>query len=188
MTYVECPQCGRKALSVATRCPHCGVAFPSEPLRRYAQARPHERLRPALVAGAILLLGVTVLLALPRMGSKRIGEPPAQAGDGPSEGAPPVAASAEATEDAAATSDAAAAPGAAGAPSAARPPSIRRYARTWVHIRGARTRAAPSVLVLDPAAPVQLDSLVRGWYRVLIDGRAAGYVHHSNLDRVPPPR
>ncbi len=27
MPYIQCPSCGHKALSVATRCPHCGVAF-----------------------------------------------------------------------------------------------------------------------------------------------------------------
>ena len=61
-------------------------------------------------------------------------------------------------------------------------------ARTWVNVRGARGRAAPSVRVLNPGDVVQVDSLSRGWYRVLIDGRAAGYVHRSNLDPVPPPR
>ena len=66
-------------------------------------------------------------------------------------------------------------------------PLARRFARTWVNVRGARARAAPAVRVLNPGDAVQVDSLSGGWYRVLIDGRAAGYVHRSNLDPVPPP-
>jgi hypothetical protein len=65
-------------------------------------------------------------------------------------------------------------------------PLARRFARTWVNVRGARDRAAPVVRVLNPGDAVQVDSLSRGWYRVLIDGRAVGYVHRSNLDPVPP--
>ena len=63
-----------------------------------------------------------------------------------------------------------------------------RVARTWVNVRGRRGRSTPTVRVLDPGDAVQVDSLHRGWYRVLIDGRAAGYVHRSNLDPVSPPR
>ncbi len=67
-------------------------------------------------------------------------------------------------------------------------PLARRFARTWVNVRGGRGRATPAVRVLNPGDAVQVDSLSRGWYRVLIDGRAAGYVHRSNLDPVSPPR
>jgi ribosomal protein L37E len=132
-TYMECPQCGRKALSVATRCPHCGVAFPSRPLQR---SPPGNRLRPVLAVGGVLVLGAVLLaVVVPRLGSK-------------------PAAPARMT------------------PSVDTTPAL----------------AAPAVRVLNPGDAVQVDSLSRGWYRVLIDGRAAGYVHRSNLDPVPPPR
>jgi hypothetical protein len=36
--------------------------------------------------------------------------------------------------------------------------------------------------MLNPGDAVTVDSLVRGWYRVTVDGRALGYVHRSNLD------
>ena len=49
-----------------------------------------------------------------------------------------------------------------------------------------RWRPRRTEAILDPI--VQVDSLSRGWYRVLIDGRAAGYVYRSNLDPVSPPR
>jgi hypothetical protein len=58
---------------------------------------------------------------------------------------------------------------------------VRRYAQTWVNVRGERTRAAPTVGMLNPGDAVTVDSLVRGWYRVLVDGRTLGYVHRSTL-------
>jgi hypothetical protein len=42
------------------------------------------------------------------------------------------------------------------------------------------------VAVLNPGDAVIVDSLVRGWYRVLVDGRALGYVHRSTLDVARP--
>jgi ribosomal protein L37E len=135
MTYMECPQCGRKALSVATRCPHCGVAFPSQPFRA-ASGHRLDWLRPVLAVGGVLVLGAVLLaVVVPRLGSK-------------------PAAPARMT------------------PSVDTTPAL----------------AAPAVRVLNPGDAVQVDSLSRGWYRVLIDGRAAGYVHRSNLDPVSSPR
>jgi hypothetical protein len=60
--------------------------------------------------------------------------------------------------------------------------AIRRYAQTWVNVRGDRTRSAPTVAMLNPGDSVTVDSLVRGWYRVLVDGRTLGYVHRFTLD------
>jgi hypothetical protein len=65
-------------------------------------------------------------------------------------------------------------------------PSARRYAQTWVNVRGERTRSAPAVAMLNPGDAVMVDSLVRGWYRVLVDGRVLGYVHRSTLDVARP--
>jgi ribosomal protein L37E len=175
-TYMECPQCGRKALSVATRCPHCGVAFPSKPLRRSAPGYRFDRLRPVVAVGGVLLLGAVLLaVVMPRLGSKAAAPPPGTASGETSPtlaAAPPGAMPADSTVE--------------GAPAPANP-LTKRVARTWVNVRGARGRAAPVVRVLNPGDTVQVDSLTRGWYRVLIDGRAAGYVHRSNLDPVPPP-
>src|SRR6266508_4399861 len=70
-TYMECPQCGRKALSVATRCPHCGVAFPSKPLQRSAPGYRLDRLRPVLAVGVVLILGAVLFAVVqPRLGPK----------------------------------------------------------------------------------------------------------------------
>src|SRR6476469_3294503 len=63
-----------------------------------------------------------------------------------------------------------------------RPPSpagTRRYALTWVNIHGERTQSSPTVGILNPGDPVLADSLVRGWYRVSVEGRILGYVYRS---------
>jgi hypothetical protein len=65
-------------------------------------------------------------------------------------------------------------------------PSARRYARTWVNVRGDRARSSPAVSILSPGDAVVVDSLVRGWYRVSVDGRTLGYVYRSMLDVAPP--
>jgi uncharacterized protein YgiM (DUF1202 family) len=63
--------------------------------------------------------------------------------------------------------------------------SVRRYARTWTNVRSGRGRFTSSVRVLNPGDAVLVDSLVRGWYRVAIDGRPIGYVYRSMLEVAP---
>lgn len=177
-TYMECPQCGRKALSVATRCPHCAVAFPSRPLQRSAPGYRLDRLRPVLAVGAVLVLGAVLLAVIvPRLGSKA--EPPAPRASpdetGPALATLPGAMAIHSTGETPVT------PAASSA-------LARRIARTWVNIRGGRSRATPAVRILNPGEVVQVDSLSRGWYRVLIDGRVVGYVHQSKLDPASSPR
>jgi len=40
--------------------------------------------------------------------------------------------------------------------------------------------------VLEPGQAVLVDSLVGGWYRVVIDGRSIGYAYRSNLSEQAP--
>jgi ribosomal protein L37E len=195
MIYMECPQCGRKALSVATRCPHCGVAFPSQPLRRPAVGHRLDRLRPLLALGGVLVLGAALIaVVVPRLGSKPAAPPPeTRPGDTtPAAATPPSAVPRDSSLERVAPESGAPSgpPAVSPAPVTAAPtgPFAKRFARTWVNVRSARDRASPAVRVLNPGDAVQVDSLSRGWYRVLIDGGAAGYVHRSNLDSVPPSR
>jgi len=108
----------------------------------------------------------------------------------PAKSSPAANGSAAATDQVVPTSAPDSAPAAAGAPapvpnSTAVPPAAagsQRYAQTWVNVRGNRTRSAPTVGMLNPGDAVTVDSLVRGWYRVSVDGRTLGYVHRSTLD------
>jgi hypothetical protein len=63
---------------------------------------------------------------------------------------------------------------------------VRRYAGTWINVRSARGNAAPVIRILHPGDPVLVDSLVRGWYRVIASGEAVGYLDRRYLDTLPP--
>lgn len=57
MAYINCPECGQKALSVATRCPRCATAF-----ERQVIPVPSQRRFPlGLLAAGV---GVTLLVAI----------------------------------------------------------------------------------------------------------------------------
>jgi hypothetical protein len=196
MTYVECPHCGGKALNVATRCPQCGGDFPSRPLQRGAAERT-LRLGPLLLAAAIVALVVVIGIALSRSGSKEtsalaaIDTAPAATprADNPHAATPRADSSGGDTfRDTPLPTSAPALSATPTSTAVPAPTTARRYARTWTHVRAAPTRASASTLVLDPGDAVQVDSLRRGWYRVLVDGRPKGYVHRSSLDEAPPSR
>ena len=181
MPYIECPDCGHKALSVATRCPRCGHAFPARLLQRVDASRGRDW-PSALLAGTIVIGAIVVVATLRRPGAR------------PSERrAPAVEANAPATTRSVGVDRAPVAPKArstgpadVAVPLAASGSRTTRYARTWVNVRDGRARGTSSVRVLSPGEQVLVDSLQGGWYRVLADGRAVGYVHRSNLDASPP--
>jgi hypothetical protein len=182
--YVECPQCGKRALSVATRCPHCGHDFPARPLHVPMDQPARGASRTALAASAtVIVLAVLALYVRPREprrdASPRAAHPPQAASDTASPR--PTATSVSAPDRVAALPDTTPpvrSPSPAGA---------RRYALTWVNIHGKRTQSSPTVGILNPGDPVLADSLVRGWYRVSVEGRILGYVYRSMLDVAPPP-
>src|SRR2546428_245305 len=64
MTYIECPECGQKALSVATRCPRCGHNYPQRPIWKQASSPKLDRLRPLLPIVAVLVLGVVLVVVI----------------------------------------------------------------------------------------------------------------------------
>jgi hypothetical protein len=154
------------------------------------------------VGGAVLVLIIVALLVRNgRTGAERMTPAPLHSADStpmlaspaPAAAQPPTASGSKPTKRvgrSAAAGAAAPAPAVADAPSRASGSGplpapagsgIRRYAQTWVNVRGDRTRSAPAVGVLNPGDAVTVDSLVRGWYRVLVDGQMLGYVHRSML-------
>jgi hypothetical protein len=62
----------------------------------------------------------------------------------------------------------------------------RRYANTWANIRADRRNTAPVLRILHPGEAVLVDSLAQGWYRVVTDPQALGYVDRRFLDATPP--
>ena len=62
MAYINCPQCGQSALSVASRCPGCGFGFTQHRLRYGHRRRPAGNKIPLWVAGGVgVLVGVFLL-------------------------------------------------------------------------------------------------------------------------------
>ncbi len=183
---IECPRCGARALSVATRCPRCGEAFPTE-LVQHPPLRPlRPWLRPVLALGAIVIVVVAIAALFgEREETGELAAPP------PADTTPEI----PAPEIPAAPMGAAAAPAAGGAgpaplPAAEAPVPAggpeRRYATTWVNLRQDRGTRSPVMAVLNPGEPVLVDSLSRGWYRVSAEGRTLGYAHRRYLGVAPP--
>jgi hypothetical protein len=167
-TYRECPACGKRALSIATRCPGCGHELLSQPVRRHVPQQTTRR-RPLALAGFILAaVGLVTLLVL-RGGSRT----------------PEVTASVELPAEVPIvvdTAHAAASPVmpvvSDSAPSAEAAP---RLARTWTKVHARRSVQSDLVAVLLPGDTVLADSLRGGWWRVALEGRVLGYVYASTL-------
>ena len=62
----------------------------------------------------------------------------------------------------------------------------RRFARTWVNVHARRSASAPVVRIVNPGELVMVDLFQQGWYRVVEDGQAVGYMDGHYLDRSPP--
>ena len=151
-SYKQGPDCGKRALSIATRCPGCGREFPARPEAHRGPAARLGRYVPwlagMLTAGAVLVTGV-----LGRVGRA------------------PVESSSVAATTRVDTTTAAASPAA----------SELLVARTWTHVRNRRSVAGDVDAILLPGDTVLADSLGRGWYRVALEGEVLGYAHRSTL-------
>lgn len=160
--YIQCPQCAKRALSIATRCPQCGHELTSiQPTLEHSPADTRRRL---VVPGIAAIAIIVVVLAVGTSG--RLRKSPAQPGQ------PPM------TRD---TTDA------PDTPAAARPASIgskeRRFARTWANVRTRRSARADVAGVLLPGDTIFVDSLERGWWRVTFEDSVLGYVHQSTVGK-----
>jgi ribosomal protein L37E len=164
--YIACSECGKRALSIATRCPQCGFEFPARPIEQRSWTSELGRFLPLLVTVGVGAATIAVVTVVVRRTASR------------SEGS----ATAEAHAAAAPEMDTAMA---AASPAASR--AERRFARTWTNIRSRRSVAGDVVGVLLPGDTVIADSLRRGWWRVTFEGEVMGYAYHSTLVTDPPP-
>jgi hypothetical protein len=158
-SYRQCPDCGKRALSIATRCPGCGRELPPRPEAHRGPAAGLGRYVPwvvgVLTVGAVLVTGVL----------GRAGRP----------GRAPVESSSVAATTRVDTTTAAA------SPATSAPAGELLVARTWTHVRNRRTVTGDLEAVLLPGDTVLADSLSRGWYRVALEGEVLGYAHRSTL-------
>ena len=171
-SYRRCIECGKRALSIATRCPGCGRELPAPAVPEGGAALELRRfLSPAFVVG---VLGTAAILTTARLGR---GSQPVEP-ESSFVAADSIAASAEVAYAVAATARLDTASAAALPAESA---GELLVARTWIHVRKSRSKRADLEAVLTPGDTVLADSLERGWYRVALEGEVLGYVHRSTL-------
>jgi hypothetical protein len=172
-SYKQCVECGKRALSIATRCPGCGREFPipATPETSPISALGLERfLSPRVVVGVLAVAGALTAASLGRTSLPPEDPTSFEAG--------------EQSSFVVDTSLAAAEVAYASAVTPAESPGELLVARDWSSVRKGRSRLAELEAVLMPGDTVLADSLEWGWYRVALDGEVLGYVHRSRL-RVP---
>lgn len=182
-SYSQCLHCSKRYLSVATRCPGCGIELPVLAIPEGGWAlEPGRFLSPGVLAG--LLTAVAVLATVDFGGSM-----PAPVKMRPafvvadsvpvvdSVPAPPVATAVAATPR----------PDTA---TVAAPPAESAgellVAKTWTRVWNRRSMSGKLEAMLTPGDTVLADSLAKGWYRVALEGEVLGYAHRSTLSAGGP--
>ncbi len=167
-SYKQCIQCGKRALSIATRCPACGRELLAPAVTERVPARGLGRFLSRGAAAGVLVAAAVLIVA--RL-SQTIGTSEEQ--------------SSLAAADSIAFTELAYAP--ATRLDTASDTALEAEAgellvtRTWTSVRESRSRVADLEAVLLPGDTVLADSLERGWYRVALEGEVLGYVHRSTL-------
>ena len=170
-SYRQCSECGKRALSIATRCPGCGLEFaaPAEPEvgRRVEFGR---YVSPGLV-GLAVIAAIVAAVELGGAADPGDGRDPAAAGSFADSSEVAYALGATAGLDTSSVEATTPEP---------LPPELL-VARTWTNVRKARSRRADLEAVLTPGDSIVADSLDRDWYRVRFMGEVLGYAHRSTL-------
>jgi hypothetical protein len=176
MSILRCSQCKGAVLSVASRCPHCGLTLPyahdamTAAARRPEDARVHGSVLPLVatfLVGGLIIAGAV----MPSPTGEPMPQTPVTVA--PAAATPPIA------QDTALVPAAAAVPviAVASAATSRRRPMV---ASQWVNLRRAPSRSAKVLLVVPPQALVHADSSAPGWRRVAYDG-TVGWVAEQHL-------
>jgi hypothetical protein len=216
MDYSICPRCGQKALSVATRCPRCGLPFETQFIGRAASGSKTRKIPPVLLVGGAMVLvlfasaiwlkpgvappgrpAVTAIAPAPIPGRVPAAAPPTE-----SLPVPPAQALGRAADSIQGlpshpietpskalppvTDSAVPAAPVAVAAAVDSPATQRMYATTWINVRSDRSNAAPVLRILKPGELVRVDLPGRGWYRVASDSQPQGFVDRRYLSDSPP--
>ena len=168
-SYRHCDECGKRALSIATRCPGCGRALPNPAVPG------HAGLDLGPLQSAPVVVGLLAILV--SLGAIRL-ERSAQSAGGEESAVAPADSTARLSVD-----PLAATPRTAVAPVAADTGRML-VARTWTHVRSRRSPKAELSAVLTPGDTVVGDSLSQGWYRVALEGEVMGYAYRSGLAEI----
>jgi hypothetical protein len=160
-SYRQCGVCGKRALSIATRCPGCGRELDAPEVPEHGGVRDWKHyLKPTVgIAAALVAVSLLALAGLSRNNQTASAKLELE--------------SSMATTPVLDTATAAALPAEAVAEV--------RVARDWTNVRKSRSVKAPLEAVLMPGDTVLADSLGKGWYRVALDGEVLGYAHQSTL-------
>jgi uncharacterized protein YgiM (DUF1202 family) len=213
MSYLTCTNCLQKSPETATRCQKCGRAFGRPPDRPAdsASRRSSTSVMALLAGAALIVLAAYELWPRARVAPKEatpdtttVAVPPPPSARDPREAKAAPAESVRAVPQstsrppveshpvvAADTAGAVADTARPVAPSPALEPvtidpAHQRYARVWANLRAERSSTASILEVLHPGQVVAVDSLQQGWYRVITDQQAVGYVDQQYLDTLPP--
>jgi hypothetical protein len=166
-SYRQCLECGKRALSIATRCPGCGCEFPAQAVPERGVAREVSGFLTPKRVGAVLAVAAVVASATLGRTSQ------------------------SAEEQAEVESSMATTAPLDTARVAAPPAEIvgqLLVARSWTNVRKSRSVSATLEAMLLPGDTVLADSLERGWYRVALEGEVLGYAHRSTLAALEPQR
>ena len=171
-SYRQCTECGKRALSIATRCPGCGRELPAPAVPESGLAEELGRfLSPGVVVGVLAAAAVLAAATLGRPGRPLERQSPFAAADS-------MGALSEVAYTAAATARLDTA-GAAAFPVEGDGELL--VARTWTNVRRSRSRTADLEAVLTPGDTVLAYALERDWYRVALEGEVLGYAHRTTL-------
>ena len=176
-SYRQCPECGKRALSIASRCPSCLREFPAREEPEAGPVREPGRLPWPRVAAGVLAAAAIVALATIAPTDRPAAPPSLSTSASGSTAAPSEVGYARVAH--------ASEPARAGAPPADIPRVL--VARSWTSVRKARSKGAELEAVLLPGDTVVADSLGHGWYRVALEGEVLGYAHRSTLTSPVPP-
>ena len=169
-SYRQCSECGKRALSIATRCPGCGRELPDPAVPEVGPALDLGRVLPARVLAGLIAATIVVTAGELVRTSLEERSPFVMADSSSAFSEVAYAVTAAARLD---TATAAAVPDASA--------GELLVARDWTHVRTSRRRSADLEAMLMPGDTVLADSLERGWYRVALEGEVLGYVHRSTL-------
>ena len=159
-SYRQCDACGKRALSIAIRCPGCGREFPARVVPKSGGGLELGRfLAPKGVAA---VLAVVVVLVSASLG--RAGQPTEEKAEVESSMARTGPLDTARVEELPAESG-----------------SELHVVRSLTDVRKSRSVRAPLEAVLTAGDTVQADSLERGWFRVALEGKVLGYAHRSTL-------